>query len=171
MISVIKDISDAGTSATSSDSNSIRFSVKPQQPSQTMRGGDKARFISLSDDTEFMQNAFSVISRVKDVKVAKTGAFILGEIENLISRLKNEIPDSHNIPKLRGAITEEGAFLIEWATEKFRAGISIEPDERDSGWYLVTTRDLEDINNSGSFTQKNEDSIIEKLLYYVIQNT
>ncbi len=170
---MIKDIINSGTSATSSDSNSISFSVKQELSGQTIGGsGDKARYISLSNDTEFMQNAFSAISRVKDGNVAKTGATILGKIENLISRLKNnENSDTHNIPKLRGAITEDGAFLMEWATEKFRAGISIEPDERDSGWYLVTTRDLGDLNSSGSFTQKNEDEIINKLLSYVIQNT
>lgn len=168
---MIKNIINSGTSGTSSNIKSTSFSIKLDQHNQTIGGSEKAKFISLSDSTEFMQNAFSVISRVQNVDVAKTGQKILRKIENLTSPLKNSISESHNIPKLRGAITEDGAFLIEWATEKFRAGISIEPDERDSGWYLVTTKDLGDLNSSGSFTPNDEDRIIQDLLRYVINNT
>jgi hypothetical protein len=88
-----------------------------------------------------------------------------------MSQLKNNISGNPNIPKLRGAITEDGAFLIEWATEKFRAGISIEPNEPDSGWYIVTSKDLGDSINSGSLFQRDEDDVIRDLLYYVIKNT
>lgn len=170
MITDIINSGTSGTSATSSGNNSISFSIKLKHPCQT-GGGDKTKFISLSGDTEFMQSAFSVISRVENTNVAKTGETILAKIENSIMQLKNNVLDTHNIPKLRGAITEDGAFQIEWATEKFRAGILIEPDERDSGWYLVTARDLGDLNYSGSLTPKDEDRIILDLLQYVIKNT
>lgn len=53
-----------------------------------------------------------------------------------------------NLPKIYAFNLEDGSLLIEWIFDDLRIGFNIEPIKTESSWYLVTNKNLGEINAS-----------------------
>ncbi len=120
---------------------------------------------------EFLEPARSLLGKIADHEHVKTAENLLGKIETVMTEFIALGLDASNIPKLYGYVAKDSAILLEWTSEKFRAGVSIEPNEADSGWYLITDRDLGEISTSGHLALSSAEAVLRKLIRFVIENT
>ena len=59
------------------------------------------------------------------------------------------------------------SISIEWIFDEFRIGIGIETDERESGWYLVSSKDAGGIDAIGSLVDVDLAVLINWLILFV----
>jgi hypothetical protein len=76
--------------------------------------------------------------------MAKMADKILDELCNALIDI-----DSRKLPPIRAFEPEDGSLLIEWIFPHHRLGFSIEPDEQESGWFLVSDKSAHRIAASG----------------------
>lgn len=89
----------------------------------------------------------------------------------LIIRTRFEnLEDVNNFPPIRAFESDDGSLLIEWIFNRFRIGFSIELDDEESGWYLVSDSKLGDIFAYGSLFNQNMHKLIAWLLAFVMTN-
>ena len=61
-------------------------------------------------------------------------------------------------------------MLIEWIFENFRVGFTIEKNSEESGWYLVSGKNLGQINAYGNLNKADDEKLLSWLLVFVISN-
>jgi hypothetical protein len=89
--------------------------------------------------------AREVVNSASDKELAKAAILILAELQVQL----DEILNAEDLPPFRAFEAEDGSLLIEWIFTHFRIGFSIEPDKKDSGWFLVSDDTAGRINASG----------------------
>ena len=75
------------------------------------------------------------------------------------------------LPSLQGFNVEDGSILIEWIFGDFRIGFNIEPNPNDSGWYLVSNKNLGEISASGYTSGIEIKNLILWLLNFILSNS
>lgn len=115
--------------------------------------------------------ALTVVRQTKNKEVAKEARKILSVIQGMVTIFENSGIYLDHIPRLDAANLEDGSLLIEWIFDDFRIGFSIEPDPRESGWYLVTKENLGGINATGHFSNHQLELQIFWLFTFVLSNS
>jgi hypothetical protein len=106
-----------------------------------------------------------------DRQVSENTHILLLAFQKMLAMNRSMIESSRYLPPLRFRRLDDGTALIEWIFKDFRTGFTIEKDERESGWYLVSNRNLNETSESGSLVFREIDSLLSKLLSYVMSNT
>ena len=123
-------------------------------------------YISLPPNTNVIQSALSSLKSLSNsdlVQYAKKILLIIQENLNVFAKEETEL-----LPPIRVFDVEDGSILIEWIFKDFRIGFNIESNINESGWYLVTNKNLGEINASAYILDGNIKKIILWLLYFVI---
>ena len=101
-----------------------------------------------------------------DERIAKDAQHILEWIRVAINRQSY----LGALPPIRAFTAEDGSLLIEWIFDDFRVGFSLEQNQEDSGWFLVSKPEKGGIAASGSLVKAKARNIISWLVNFVINN-
>lgn len=133
---------------------------------------DSAYFTPLKAGLDAIYDAFRAISKIENNNVKKQAVQVLTLIQDRLSNLSLYSDLQNRLPKILLSVLEEGSVLLEWNFENFRLGISLEDDEKESSYYIVS-RD----NNDDSFSaitdhfEIEDSNTVNTLVDYVIRNT
>lgn len=103
------------------------------------------------------------LDEVEDINILRTANRILSIISQAIDRQD----EFSGFKPIYGFSGEDGSFLIEWIYEDFRVGFSIESDQKDSSWYLVSRENVGGIRASGFLDTLNLGKIINWLFVFI----
>lgn len=138
---------------------------------QTAGSYPSRAFVSTSPSLRSVSEAWAVIGLLQNTEQAKQASAALHTVESFIALLPSSGIDPAQVPMLRPSISADGSLRLEWSTEQFRAGISIDLVPTDSSWYVVSTRSLGEISASGSLSDANRNDVLPLLLDVVVGNT
>jgi hypothetical protein len=148
------------------------FSIAFTQPNETVGGSLNILFFPLSHSSRLMEDARRTVLKTANKDVSRPAIKLLSVIEECLAKVERERNDfaSNLLPPLHAFGLEDGSILIEWIFGSFRIGFTIEPSPEESGWYLVSNRELGDISASGYTSDKNIKSMVSWLLGFVLDN-
>jgi predicted ATP-grasp superfamily ATP-dependent carboligase len=86
------------------------------------------------------------IERFPDKVMATQAIRILDDVRRILS----DAVDIDELPPIRTFANEDGSLLIEWMSPHWRIGFSIERDNNESGWYLVSDESYGDVRAYGN---------------------
>jgi hypothetical protein len=131
-------------------------------------------FFPMTESSILIESAWQIVCQTRDQNVSKEAGKLLDMIQEAIISLQPlrrfGIELSH-LPPLQAFNVDDGSILIEWIFDDFRVGFSIEPDPKDSGWYLVSNENLGTINASGYTSDTNLRKVILWLLDFALSNS
>lgn len=90
--------------------------------------------------------------------------------QNIILQNRMILQDSGNFPPLLMHSLNDGSVLIEWIYPDFRIGFSFESNIKESSWYLVSNKHLNEISSSGLLDISEIDVLITFLLRFITSN-
>jgi len=124
------------------------------------------QFIPILEQELIDASVLEAISN-SDHEIVKMQALkVVGNISEVISLFDNLGVDVEGLPPLRGYNPKDGSILLEWDSPDFRIGFSLEPDEKESSWYLVSPKNLGGISASGFISPGKFSLLVCWLLYF-----
>jgi hypothetical protein len=96
---------------------------------------------------------------------------LLGVIADMVEDFRMLGFDLSGLPPMHGFVYEDGSISIDWIQTNFRVGFNIEADSAQSGWYLLSNKELGGITASGRTLNIDLRKLILWLLNFVISNS
>jgi hypothetical protein len=112
------------------------------------------------------QPAREVLLAISDAIVREYARTVLDLLESQIGQILNV----EQLPFVRAIEADDRSLLIEWIFFHFRIGFSIEPDNAESSWYLVSDSSTGSIQAAGYLRDSNLEQLISWLVNYVAQS-
>ena len=81
--------------------------------------------------------------------MASASTRLLLTIQTALFIYRQSAVDLSCIPRLSASTVDDGSILFEWISADYRIGFSIEPDPRESSWFLITSENLGSVSASG----------------------
>lgn len=135
------------------------------------RGGLKNYFSSLPIDVILIENPEINLATNKSKIVQHYLGVFLSSFERILVNTRILYKLSNNFPPIIIKWIADNSLLIEWNYNDFRIGFSIEPNIKESGWYLVSNENLGEYSESGVLDFNRIDTILSKLLIFAISNS
>ena len=110
-------------------------------------------------------------SEIPNEELRKTTSKSLSDFQKVLTLNRTQIEGSGRLPPLKVQWLEDDSVLTEWIFKDFRIGFSIEPKDRESSWYLVANRNLDEVSVSGTLDLSGPESLLSNLLSFVLANT
>lgn len=90
----------------------------------------------------------------------------------IFTLITSSLNNRYSLPALNFSNDEDTVFL-EWNFKDFRIGLTIGENERDSGWFILANRNVEedDFSASGSLPSSRYEYTIKRIIKYVLENT
>lgn len=121
-----------------------------------------------SIDRRITRKANALLPKIEDKKIAETTRDLIGVIEETAYAIVAGGGDIRSLPPVNAALAPDGSVLLEWATRDFRLGFSIDSDPNESGWYVVTSRQLGEIGMNGALSKLDKRSIVSTLVNFAL---
>jgi len=121
-------------------------------------------FLSESNPTK---EAWGILSKISNQSISDQTKSLLKAIDGIIGITKETTGGYGRIPPLHAYLDEDGSVLIEWIIGDFRIGFNIEPNIEDSGWHMVSNKEMGENTFSGQLLDKNQ---IIRLIDTIIKN-
>jgi len=133
----------------------------------------KKPFLNYFSPTEsrLIKPALETLRNTQNQEVAVKARKILEDLRETVSSFQQLGFDLTFLPPIRAFNNDDGSVLVEWIFTDFRIGFSIETILDESGWYLVSKRNLGEISASGFIENANIKNIILWLLNFVISHS
>jgi len=109
------------------------------------------------------------ISEISNLDVQQRSLRLMWHVKEVLNRFERRGMDLSNLPNWYAAVLNDGGLSIEWIFNDFRIGFTVEKQDNDSGWLLVSTRKHGDISAYGYLSVPNLQSLIEWLLTFAIR--
>jgi len=110
-------------------------------------------------------------SQIPNEQLRKMTSQFLSDFQRVLMMNRTRIEGSGRLPPLKIQWLEDDSVLTEWIFKDFRIGFSIEPKEKESSWYLVANRNLDEVSASGALDLSSPESLLSNLLSFVLANT
>ena len=128
-------------------------------------------YFIMPEDTSLIKSAWDTIQKTINDNVAKEANKLLTIVQELTSSFQEVGFDLCYLPQLRAFNVEDGSVLIEWIFANFRIGFTVETDPEESGWYLVSNKNLWEISASGFISNIDIEKLILWLLNFILSNS
>jgi len=138
---------------------------------QTIGGSIYVNYLPVTSSTAATRKAREAVTRVADRGIAANAEALIGAIETTLTRWAALGLDPGAVPELQVFLPEDGSILLEWGSPGYRVGFSLERNEAESGWYLVSTRELGQIGASGYMGHTAKDKLVQWLLDFIVTNS
>jgi hypothetical protein len=122
-------------------------------------------------ESRLIKPALDTLKTAKNKEVSKEAEKALLLIKETVSSFQQLSFDLTFLPAIRAFENEDGSVIIEWIFKDYRIGFGIEVDPSDSGWYLVTKRELGEISASGHTSNTNIRNTILWLLNFIVSHS
>jgi hypothetical protein len=138
----------------------------------TINGKSSIADLQLVSTSHPIAGIWSSILQIEDSERADAALRIVNTIHKLLDLFQMYGLDINYLPPLRAFHLSDESFLLDWIFLDFRIGFSFEPDHNESGWYLVTNKNLGEIGMSGYLSEIGDmTSFIFWLLSFVRSNS
>ncbi len=124
--------------------------------------------IQTYDSFNLVSGALRVANQATDKRIALEAKQLLLAFLEVIQSLEVEVS---NLPPLHAFKVDDSSLLIEWIFPDFRLGFSIEAEPQNSGWYLVATGNLGNIEASGAIIVQDRKKLLTWLVRFVVENS
>ena len=138
---------------------------------ETTVGNPATSYPSSATGLSIIEGAWHTIHQLDNANVVKEGERALTVIRDTASDYQRSGRDIAHLPPLRTFVSDDGSVLIEWIFSDFRVGFSLEPDPRESGWYLVSGKNLNSVEASGTATGTDWKRVVPQLFDFALLNS
>ena len=138
-----------------------------QTTDATIGASDLAAYFS----PRITEQARALLPRIQDPGVARNTAEVVSAIEEAAAALAASGGEVKMIPPVRATLQANGSVNLEWLKRDLRVGFTIETDPGDSGWYLVTSRDLGDTGAYGPLSSRWIRDTVSRAFYFLSANS
>jgi hypothetical protein len=125
----------------------------------------------LPSNFNILREVNSIIAKIHNPNVKKNIDEFINILQGVLLEVRHSISNSSNLPPLKFRLHEDDSVLIEWIFNDFRIGFSIEPNNDDSGWYLVSNDNLNEESKSGHLKLELLAPLFTKLLTFALSNS
>jgi hypothetical protein len=150
--------------------NELSYPRPSESTYRTTGGSPKRYFLPLPDESSLVRKAWTVTRKVENKAVAQEARNLLIIIQEMIDSFQLFGFDVGYLPSLDAFVVDDGSILIEWIYSNFRIGFNIECNPQDSGWFLVSNRQLGDIGASGRTFGLDINKLFLWLFNFVLSN-
>ena len=153
------------------DQHELYLTVR-EPTNQTIGGNIHQNILQIPQVSNIIQSAWSEINKNKNPALVNQARDLLLNIQELVVTFELFDFDLDFLSPINAFnIEEDNSILIEWIFNDYRVGFNIETKNEESGWYLVTNRELGEISASGSIHNIEIKTILLWLLNFVISNS
>ena len=142
------------------------FNVFSEFRNETAGRGFKKLFIA-DEVYRIVKPALKGVSNIKANNVAKQATDMISDIMDFIINLRSRNVDISRMPPLHAVALEDDSFLIEWIFSKYRIGFALERNKRESIWYLLSTIEKTNVEESGMLSRADNKKLLAKLISFV----
>jgi hypothetical protein len=118
-----------------------------------------------------IEPVMKALSETKNTVLVAGVREVIRTIIGLLLQLNRSNLEIGNLPPLIGANLEDGTFLMEWLWPNYRVGFIIDPNPKDSIWYLIKRGESSDSNLSGGLNSREGREALSQLISYVALNS
>ena len=118
---------------------------------------------------KLLEGVTEQLSTETNIEVAKRSSNFVLVIQKILTVFAYQGIDLSKLPKWYASHLDDGAIAIEWIFKNFRLSFTIEADDKDSAWYLTSTKQYGDINASGYLSVANPYMFIKGLMTFVLE--
>lgn len=122
------------------------------------------------EESALFRNAWRLIRNLRASEQVKEAKRLLQTIQSTVDTFQKSRFDLGSLPPLNAHAPPDGSIYFEWTTREFRVGFSIEPNQAESGWYLVSTPKLGEISAAGYLAGIDAKHLVVWLLSFVLSN-
>ena len=139
--------------------------------SSTISDYGNSYFINLLNFDILIKNKKN-IEKITNPDVRKKVIEILIAFQDVIIALEKKKSFADLVfPQIRIDINEDQSALIEWIFNNFRVGIAIEINDKESSWYLVSNREMNEFSQSGLLpTMPKIHMLINDIIQFVLKH-
>ncbi|NQU35619.1 MAG: hypothetical protein HQ521_20525 [Bacteroidetes bacterium] len=111
-------------------------------------------FLVILDNSKLLGELWQIIDRVDNVETRNKVCELVYSFQEIILLTKRLGIDISYLPKVKAFLnTDDESLLVEWIFSDFRIGFTLETNDLESGWYLVSNSNLGSINVSGDINK------------------
>jgi hypothetical protein len=121
-------------------------------------------------ESRLIKSALETIKTAPDQDIANEARKFLVLLQETVSSLQQLNFDLAFIQPIQAFISENNTIILEWIFKNYRIGFSFEENSHESGWYLVSKRELGEISASG-YLNPNIKNIVLWLINFVIAHS
>ncbi len=134
---------------------------------------DSEYFRNLPSNLNILTSASDAIRKIADPEKQRDVVKFLLSMQNILLTNRFALDSIGSVPPLRININEDDSVLIEWIFRDFRIGFSIETNRSQSNWYLVSNKNLNQVDFSGLLSSKDQDidELLTSIIAFVLSNT
>lgn len=126
---------------------------------------------TLPSDFDIFREVSLSIDAIPDEYVRKMTSHFIFLFQRIIMNNRSNIESLGSLPPLKfRPLNEDSSVLIEWIFPDFRIGFSIEKEEKESSWYLVSNQKLDEFSSSGQLNMSDVEPLIYSLINFVRNN-
>ena len=98
-----------------------------------------------TDFSHILDKSIAFAEGIEQEELASQALRLLYNLKSLVSRVSWDRIETSDVPELLPFAIEDGSLIFEWIHPNFRIGFNIEPDFSQSGWHLISNRELGNI--------------------------
>jgi len=136
------------------------------EPTAGVRG--QTLSFTLLGEPDPVRLARKVIPQIQNACVLEQVVELLSTLRSMLGIVQQRRGDLDHIPPLHASLGEGDSVLLEWIFPDFRIGFNVEPNPDDSGWHLVSDKNLDELTMSGRLRDMRE--VVASLLDFVLPN-
>jgi hypothetical protein len=123
---------------------------------------------TLYGEPDPVRPARQVMLQIQNSRVREQVDELLSTLRNMLGVIQQVRGDLGHIPPLHASPGDGESVLVEWVFPDFRVGFNIEPNAEDSGWHLVSNKNLDELTASGYL--RNVQEVVALLLDFILAN-
>jgi len=125
-------------------------------------------YVPTNTTLDLFSNVRRTIANIDNETVKKQTIAVLNQFVETLDRNNVHIPPSC---KLSAHITEDGSCLIEWHFTRVHIGLSLEPLETDSFYFLTAIDEaIDEIETKTRKIKSELDKVVDKIVNFVADN-
>jgi len=148
-----------------------KFVISSGLINQTIGGSTYINYLPIPPTTTSTRKASEAINRVPDRHLARNAEAFIASIEATLTLWSALGFEPTGFPELQVFLPEDGSILLEWGTPSYRVGFSLESDDKESAWFLVSTPGLGQMRASGYTAHMDKDKLVQWLLFFIATNS
>lgn len=127
-------------------------------------------FFPLFNESSLLKEVWTASNQAPHQKVATEARKLLSIFQEIFSMFREFEIDLTHLPPLHAFNADDESLLIEWIFRDFRVGFTLEPEREESGWYLVSNKNLGEISASGYISSIDAKRLVLWLFNFVLTN-
>ncbi len=128
-------------------------------------------FLIVLENSKLLGELWLIIEKMENIETRNRACELLNSFPEILSLAKRLGIDISYLPKIKAFLnTNDGSLLVEWIFSDFRIGFTLETDDLESGWYLVSNSNLGSMNASGDISKVELGGLVLRLFLFAVNH-